>query len=226
MLKKFSIVFLLFIFCIPSSIFPNSADQKTPLWWEIKIHLITDGEYKIEQKETSLLGNYSFTLLWTGCMETDDEDYIIYHEDCILLDWKASEKKVSNQFTHIKSTEDFKEKPTFHFNYILRNGENLHFDFNVQEFPVPQDKSISALNLCMPTSRIISESQPKFDYESFITKGSNNIFLEEKEIYVAPLKREFSWTWKQQKWSSQHTIPTRLTNLHKVKVKVSIEPRY
>lgn len=180
----------------------------------------------MEQKETSYLGNYSFAILWTGGMESDDEDYIIYHEDCNLLNWKASEKKVSPEITQIKSTEDFKEKPSFHFNYILRKEENLHFDFTVEELPVPQDESISQLYLQMPISRYISELQPEIIYESFITTGSNRIYLEEKEIYVSQVKREFTWTWKQKKWSSSHKIPTRLTNLHKVKVKISIEPHY
>ena len=233
MIKKLSIFSLLFFFLIqylfiPSEYFSLSQnkEQKTPIWWEIVLHLTIDGEYKLEQKETSYQGNYSFTILWKGCMEADDLDYIIYHEDCRLQKWKAREKKVSFGSSQTKTSEDFREKPVFHFNYIIREKENLRFDFFMDEFSIPQNESTYQLSIFLPNSSDVSEPKSGISYESFITKGSNLILLKEEDIYLSNVSKEFAWNWIQQKWFPKSLIPTRFTNQHKVKVKVTTIPHY
>lgn len=81
------ILILLFIsFLIESFIlFP----QVEPSWWEIEIHLETIGDYPVKEGKKAYDGHYSFTLLWTGCMERDMDDYLIYHEASKLLQWEA-----------------------------------------------------------------------------------------------------------------------------------------
>jgi len=209
------------------SIPPLLKEYKNPLWWDIKIKLITDGEYKMKQKNTSYLGDYSFTIVWSGSMEIDkDRDYLLYHEECALVDWKAKEKKMFSDSTQIKSEKDFKKKPSFHLNYILRKKENLCFYFTVDGFPVPQNESVTKLCLPMPCSDEHLDYPSLTTYESSIVEGSNRIFLEEKEIYAASVDREFTWKWKRHDWSPDPKGPALLTNLHRVKVKISIEPHY
>lgn len=225
MLQKRGILLFLALFA-QYSLLPYSGGQKKPAWWEIQINLAAEGEYKVEQEDTSYTGNYSFTIVWTGSMETDDEDYIIYHENCELLRWEAREKKTSDSSPQVKSTADFKEKPYFHFNYLFREGKNLSFDFTIDEFPVPQEETSSPLHLLMPSSRSIFVTHLGKSYESSIIKGSNSISIEEKDIYISRVEKEFAWTWKDQKWIPEQKVPTRLTNLHKVVVKVSITPHF
>jgi len=235
MVKKYLPIFFLLTFSFhalgwitaaDSFFLPCLKEQKNPLWWEIKIVLLTEGEYKLEKKEASYSGDYSFTTLWTGCMERDDADYLLYHQESRLLHWKAKEKEVFPEFSQMKSGKDFKERPLFHLIYILKKEENLHFDFIVQGFSIPQSESKSKLFLQMPCSGDKSDLHPEINYESFIVKGSNLIFLEEKDIYAAPVDREFTWTWKRYTWAPSPENPIRLTNLHKVKVKISIEPHF
>jgi hypothetical protein len=202
--------------------------QATPLWWDIKVVLYADGEYKLEQKKISYSGDYSFKIVWTGSIERekDDQDYILYHQDCYFSHWKAKEKKISPESVQTKVEKDFKTKPTFHLNYILRKEERLHFDFMVEGFPIPQNESDDKIYLHMPCYSESSKLNPLMEYDSFIIEGSNQISLGEKEIYDAPLKREFCWAWKLQKWTIGFSYPTRLTNLHKAKLKISIIPHF
>ncbi|MFB0565513.1 MAG: hypothetical protein ACETWK_07525 [Candidatus Aminicenantaceae bacterium] len=231
--KQLRIFFLLLFSCsiIGSILFayPNAASffpkKIKPVWWEIKIILSTDGEYKLEQREISYSGDFYFKILWTGSMERDNSDYIIYTKECEFLEWKVQEKKVSSESEETISTKDFKQKPSFSINYILRKGANLYFDFTIQELSIPQNGSIPKVYLQMPSTGD-SEIQTKNDYNYHLAGGSNLIYIQEKNIYKKTADKGFAWTWKQKKWLVGQKIPTRLTNQHKVKVKISIKPHF
>jgi len=159
-------------------------------------------------------------------MERDDSDYILYHQESRLLDWKAKEKEILSEFIKTKSGKDFQKKPSFHLNYILRKEENLHFDFFVKGLCIPQNKSVSKFYLHLPCTGDNKEPHPDIDYDSYVIQGSNQIFLEEKEIYTGAVDRDFAWIWKYYKWSSTQETPAFLTSLHKAKVKISITPHF
>jgi len=228
--KVFNLFFLVaFFLLLPVfSLFSSLTKKATPLWWDIKIVIYGDGEYKLEQKDISYSGDHSFKIVWTGSIEKekDDADYILYHQECHLSNWKAKEKKISPELTQTKTGKDFKKRPTFHLNYILRKEGNLHFDFMIEGFLIPQNESDCKIYLHLPSSSESSNLNPEMDYDSFLIEGSNQIFLGEKEIYDASVKREFNWAWKLQKWTTGVKYPTRLTNLHKAKLKISITPHF
>ena len=107
----------------------KKAVNLSPYYWEIKIRIDSSGDYGIKEGEKSNEGRYSFVLLWTGCMEKDQDDYLIYHENSELLEWKAKEKVKQSEVSRELTEYDFSEKPNIQFNYIIRKGEDLHFDF-------------------------------------------------------------------------------------------------
>jgi len=230
--KKVFLAFFLFFLAANPLLLPvpgtlsSWPEQATPPWWDIKIVLYADGEYKLEQQKTSYLGNYSFKIIWTGSLEKEknDEDYILYSRECQLLDWEAKEKKTSPELVVSKAGKDFEMRPTFHLNYILRKGANLHFDFIVEGFSVPQHESDCKIYLDLPCYSEKPELNPEIEYDSFLVKGSNQIILGEKEIYAGPVKKEFNWTWKLQKYTIDWEYPIRITNLHKASLEISITP--
>ena len=231
--KVFNPFFLLFLgslsLLLPASrLFSILPEKATPLWWDLKIVILADGEYRLKQKKISYSGDYSFKIVWTGSIEKekDDKDYILYHQECHLSNWKAEEKKISPELVQTKKENDFKEKPTFHLKYLLRKEKNLHFHFMVEGFPIPQNESDCKIYLHLPCYSESSELNPDTEYAPFLLEGSNQIFLGEKEIYVAPVKREFGWTWELQKWTLGFKYPTRLFNHHKVKLRLLITPHY
>lgn len=204
----------------------SSFPQVPPSWWEIKLLINTTGEYIIKEGKKSYTGNYSFTLLWTGCMEEDMDDYIIYHENSNLLQWEAQEKALSPDFSGVVSADDFSGKPRFDFHYILRRREDLHFDFQVDGFYVPQNNSDFKFYLNLPASKEKTKSPSKFDYNTYVSQGSNSIYIQEEEIYLVTVEKTCLWKWKHQKRLSGEKTPVSLFNSHKVEVSVSIMPRF
>jgi len=224
MRKKEIIVLLIRLLVICPLIL--STRVPSSLWWEIKVTLIADGEYKMEGGEKTYSGNYSFATLWTGTMERDNTDYILYHLDSEILRWEAQEKAVSADFFNLLTTSDFAEKPCFNLNYILRRGDVLHFDFSVQGFDVPRNESPDKFYLNLPCSEENNHKLREINYNSFVAKGSNRISFEEKEIYLAPQEKTFVWTWKSQKWMLKQERTVFLSNGHKVKAHISIKPHH
>lgn len=202
----------------------NSSPQLSPAWWEISLLLHSEGEYVCKEGKQSYKGDYSLTCLWTGCMEQDMDDYLIYHETCDLLEWKAQEKSKSPESQQYLAGNDFSGKPSFDFHYILRRGKNLHFNFQVHSFYVPQNYSDHKFYLILPASEENIKDPSKFDYNSFVIKGSNSVFLEENDIYHDKVEKFFTWKWKHHNRLQTGKRPVSFSNSHKVEVKVSITP--
>jgi hypothetical protein len=232
MAKKLLILILISLFPVPSFLPPvysllfHPSDQPLPIWWEIKILLTSNGNYRVEEENSTFSGHYSFTLRWTGCMEKDDGDYLLYYENSELVSFKAEEKGIFPDSTKIISTDDFADKPYFKLNYILRKGKNLHFDFFVKGFLVPKNESEHKLQLSLPASKKNYRHSSEIDYNLFVTKGSNLIFLEEKEIYLDTVKKNFAWKWKFQKPPLPRSIPSFFSSSHDVKVEVCLDPHF
>lgn len=205
---------------------PKKAAKLSPVFWEIKVHISSSGDYKIKEGKKSNEGRYSFVLLWTGCMEQDQDDYLIYHENSELLEWKAKEKVKSSEASLELTEDDFSGKPGIDFNYIIRKKEDLHFDFLVESFCVPQDDSEHSYYLNLPASKENIKLPTKFDYNAYLTRGSNSIHLEEKDIYTDSCKKSYSWNWKHQKYLIEDEMPISFVNSHKVKVTLTIIPHY
>lgn len=170
------------------------------------------------------MGNYTFAIRWQGSMEPDDHDYLLYTLDCKLLTWDAQETASTSNAVMFFTTSDFRDRPSFIFNYIFRKGHELHVDFSVNGIVIPQAEGPERVLLLFPASAENNQRDSEMNYNNFVTKGSNSIALEEAEIYAGRLERTYSWTWKNQKWTlkQQQTIFT--SHLHEVEVKLAIIP--
>lgn len=200
--------------------------QTSPSWWEIKILLDSSGNYKIKQGKKSYVGQYSFNLIWTGCMEQDMEDYIIYHETSKLLKWNAQEKAKPPDSSPMLSEKDFSGKPHFDFHYMLRKGKDLHFNFQVESFYIPQNSANHKFYLYLPASKENTNYPSKFNYNSYVSQGSNSIYIKEEKMYLETIEKKYRWEWKFQKWLSHQKMPISFSNWHKVEVTLSIRPHY
>jgi len=204
----------------------GKTTYRTPLWWDIEMLLTTSGEYKQEEKQIACSGRYSFSILWKGNMERDDSDYLLYRLSSDLLDWDAQEKAVSPGTTTVLTVKDFEEKPYLNLNYILRKEENLHIDFQVQGFMVPRSASLDKFFLHLPVSQENSQQNSMIDYDTYIVKGSNQVMISEKDIYLGRAEKKFSWTWKRQQWLLKNNMLVFDSSSHEVKVKVTIIPHF
>jgi len=200
--------------------------QIKPYFWEIMLVLSSNGDYAVENGERSNIGHYSFILLWLGCMEEDMDDYIIYHETSELVEWNAREEVQSPDSSQIISGDDFSKRPGFDFHYILRRDKNLHFDFQVDGFYVPQESSDPKFYLTLPSSYENKRPSSQVDYNAFLLRGSNSIQIEEEEIYQHMIEKTYCWTWKYHQSLSGKKRPISFSNFHNVKVVLTIIPHY
>lgn len=200
--------------------------QFPPSLWEINITLILNGDYSIKEGNASYKGSYSFEIHWAGSMERDEEDYIVYHKYWELKNWEAQETAKFPDSSITLSKKDFQEKPSFAFNYIVEQEDEFHFYFLVNGFSAPQNKSESKYKLKFPFSEEGSRDPQSFDYNYFITKGTNKIFMDRTEIYNKKTNKTFKWSWKHEKWLDMQKKPMFLSHFHNVMVKVSIIPHY
>jgi len=212
----------------PSVPFSESlvTPQLTPLWWEISIVLKTEGEYMLKGKASDCQGNYSFLIHWKGCLEKDDDDYLLYHADSRLSDWKAQETVSSPGHTTTLTTLEIKKKPSFNFKYILRRETTLFVNFLVRGIVAPQSGGAESVFIFFPSSEENQQHYTRVDYNACVVEGSNSVSLEEVEIYAGPVTKNYSWTWKHEQRPFGRQLPILATQSHRTHVSLSIIPHY
>ena len=216
---------LLFLQARAPSISPPDPGQ-APRWWDVSLSLKTEGDYKLDQGGPAFVGHYSFAIRWTGWLEKDDHDYLLYRLDCRLCDWEAQETSSLTGSTGVLSTNDFRERPAFALRYIIRDGEDLNLDFIVERMAVPQADPEDAFPLLLPSSETNSQKESEVDYNACVIKGSNRIEVPESAIYAGPVAKTYTWAWKHQQWLPKERRTVFTSQSHKVEVSLSIIPRF
>ena len=222
-----SYVALVFLLFLPTPLrMPSLSFEPAPLWWEINLDLKTQGEYRLEGKNSAFTGKYSFSMRWTGCLEREDQDYLLYHFDSRLSRWEAQESSSSPRAAVTLTARDFKEKPFLNLKYILRRDDELFLDFLVDGIAVPQNGSEDGFALLFPSTQENGQRNVDVDYNSCVVGGSNCVSLKEAEIYAGPVTKKYSWTWKHQAWKLKERRTVFTTQSHRAEVSLSLIPRY
>ncbi len=200
--------------------------KKEPLWWEIRLVLTAEGEYRTQEGETRYSGEYQLGILWTGTMERDADDFRLFHAHSKILSWDAKETADPPQSGKILTTREFEVCPEFRMQYILKKEGLLHFAFLVSGFLAPRSASTNKLFIDLPASAENHQPASEIDYGSHITHGSNRISLDEHAILGADFEKNFTWRWAHQQWFLKHEKTVFLSNRHNAEVNISIESHY
>jgi hypothetical protein len=222
MVRKLLFAAMLFLFM--SLLFIGSAKAHVPKesWWEIIIQLTSNGTYTLDEGKTSYSGKYAYAIHWSGCMEQDGQDYILYFENSELLRWEPQEKKRESGTAEIKITKEFSEKPSFAFNYILTKKDNIHFDFLIRGFRVPQQNQSPRYYLHLPASKENSHNPTDIAYDLHIYKGSNQVYFSKDDLLDESIKKDFHWSWKRHSSLGGKEEYSYLTHSYDVDVEISI----
>ena len=196
-----------------------------PAWWEVRVHLQMEGEYRLDESGPSAVGHLTFAVLWTGWLEKDDQDYLLYRLDCRLSDWEARETYFLPEATKVLTTNDFPDKPGFNLKYFIRVGDTLRLDFLVDGLAVPLAQGEGAFTILLPSSEQNDQKCAEIHYNDGIIKGSNRIEIPEAEMYSGPLTRAYAWTWQNQQWLLRQKRAVFTSQSHQVKMNICITPR-
>jgi hypothetical protein len=195
-----------------------------PRWWEITLLLKADGEFKQDEGGPSTVGHFSFAVQWTGWLEKDDHDYVLYRLDCRLCDWEAQETFFLPEAARVLTTNDFPDKPGFSLKYLIRVGDKLNLDFLVDGIAVPQASSDDPFPLLLPSSAQNDQKKSEISYNDCVIKGSNRVEVLESEIYSGPVTRAYAWTWKNQQWELKQQRTVFTSQSHRATVDLTIVP--
>ena len=213
-------------FLFPAFSTSNPSSLGPPRWWEVELRLTVKGQYSVREGDAAYAGEFLYEAAWSGSMEKDDSDYLLYHSGLETLRWEAREKVSSGAFQKVLTEKDFDDRPVLRMNYVLNENGILRFNFIVDGFPVPRSGAGEKFDLILPASKEEEGSLSPSGYDASIARGSNEIVFEEKTIRTGPAERTFRWEWKRYQPSSGQEIAVVLFNSHKAEVKITITPRY
>lgn len=210
----------------PASQVPGQSFVQSPRWWDVELSLTVRGQYSIREEGAVCAGEFLYEAAWSGSMEKDDTDYLLYHSGSETLRWEIREKIASGGNQKVLTEKDFDDRPVFRMNYVLNENGVLRFVFIVEGFPVPRGGAGEKFDLILPASKKEEGGLSPSGYDAFVAKGSNEVVFEEKKIRTGPVERAFRWEWKRYQPSSGPGAPVVLFNSHKAEVKIAITPRY
>jgi hypothetical protein len=222
MVRKSIFALMLFLLTGIGLIGSSKTLHPKEYWWEISLRLTSKGTYTLDEAKTSYSGKYAYTIQWSGCMEQDGQDFILYYEDSQLLRWEPQEKKRQSGIPEIKMTKKFSERPRFAFNYILTKKENIHFDFLVRGFQVPQQGQNHRYYLHLPASKENSYHPTDIAYNLHIYTGSNQVYFSKNELLDESIKKDFHWSWKRHSSTGEEENSSYLSHSYDVDVEISI----
>jgi hypothetical protein len=220
--RMIPVVFLLF----PTSLASGQSSLHSPQWSDVEINLTVKGQYSIREEGTVYAGDFLFETTWSGTMEKDDDDYILYHTDSEILRWEVREKIATGGDQKVLTEKDFGGGPMFRMDYVLNENGVLRFVFVVDGFPVPRGGIGEKFDLILPASKKEGGGLSPSGYDASVVKGSNEVVFEEKMVRAGPAERAFQWEWKRYQPSSGPGVPVVLLNTHAAEVKIAITPRY
>jgi len=206
-----------------SSAAPHMQNQrKSSCWWVVSLLLTSRGKYIYQRSGASYAGKYAFAILWTGCLERDQDDFILYHECSELLEWKALEKKRSpGGIETLVSSKHF-GKPRFKLNYILTKGDYVHFDFQVNGIEVPRHRSKEKAVVHFPASNKDAVSSGDIDYDLHVYKGSNRVAVRKHVLQKDSATKKFHWAWQHRKRPGNGKKGAYLFQAHDVEAEITV----
>jgi hypothetical protein len=232
--KNYSVLLVLFLtlllFPFASSGRMSNSDEPNEnpgITWEMKISLKSIGTYRIKMGKDSYDAGYSYTIGWSGGMERDGDDFLIYWKNTDLSHWEIKET-LSNVYTGKTKTltmKDISEKPHFMFDYLMDEEKDVHVNFYIEGFSIPLNQSSQKIYFHLPETKENSNLFHSIDYNLYVTKGINIVSIKKNKIYRDKIKKNFNWKWKHEGWLPEVTKPVFYFHNHSVEIEVTVIPK-
>jgi hypothetical protein len=190
-------------------------------WWEARLALSVRGDYMVKGPQASFTGEFAYGARWTGILERDGIDVLLYHTRISDESWEVREKAVRPEGTRLLTEKDGSKKPKLSVNYILRVDRDLLFDVSVEGVKIPLGPWPNRFDLELPCSKEHGGA-PSGGYDDFITKGTNRIAIGVDGLEKGSLEKSFSWGWKRERWTAAGSGTVWLAGSHEASVIVTL----
>lgn len=192
--------------------------------WNIRMTITVKGEYALEGWGHAS-GRYQMRFVWTGGLETDEDDYLLVHGRSDLEEWKAEESVAGPDGIRPLTTGDFGEKPELKVAYVLRKDGVLHLNFLVRGFDVPRSRPAGAFYLHLPASAENSDRPAGLNYNLFVKTGTNAVVLDDPRSSSQTQEKKFHWTWLHRTAVLWESAVLFEMNRHEADVTVVVTPQ-
>jgi hypothetical protein len=203
---------------------PAARPAAASPWWDLEIRLSAEGGYRMADGEATADGGYRFTVSWTGMMERDGADFLLYHNRCDLVRWEAEERSTGPFGFTLLSTADFADRPAFDLNFLLQSGDLLVFNLAARGFEVPIASSPAKFFLMLPSSAENAQSVEGVDYNGKVVKGTNRIAIPADALLKGPVEKTFAWDWKNEDWRIERSRTINISHRHHAKLTLIVRP--
>lgn len=193
-----------------------------PSWWEVKLTVTVSGGYALKGAGAPLSGEFVCRARWEGSMESDAEDFLLYHFRTEILDWRLTERSARPGGETVLGEKDGGERPNLRLNYVLKDGKRLDLDFGFIGVPVPLHPFPVKVGLEFPVSEVRPALLEGSGYANFIVRGSNRIVLPASDLLSPSAERKFAWEWRRERRLAAGTGSALLDEYHKAEAVVSL----
>jgi len=220
--KKFyaALIVLSLGLCAGLPVAPASA----PIWWELALTLKTEGSYRVEEPGASFSGTFRLAAAWRGRLEQDEQDYLLIRFQNDLTGWEILETPDDPEAYQTLTQEDTGAEPVLSVKYLLKKGDFLYLDFIAEGVFIPLNPFGETFPLPLPASEEDAQGQQGNEYNAHLVEGSNCVAIPEKEIFLGPVEKTFSWSWKRQEWTLRQDRAIFTAAGHRASITVNVIP--
>ena len=167
---------------------PGKSDERGIPWWEVRLTVAAEGKYVLRGDGPSVTGFYSLEAGWEGRLEPDAEDFLLVQIKTELLEWRLREGSgPAGRETVLEAPGS--PGPVLHLIYVLKDGHEVEFAFELGEIAVPLRPSSLTVPLELPRSSGRA-------YRDFVCRGSNRVVIPESDLEERSPERRFAWEWR------------------------------
>ena len=182
----------------PAAACPQGIQAGGPAWWEVRLVVTAEGEYSVKGGQAPVTGTYTCKASWEGRLEPDGEDFLLVHLKTEILEWHLREtSRPAGRESVLEPPAA--AKPAFRMNYVLKDGREVEFVFEISAFQVPLHASAVSVPLELPRSSTRSAGLPGRGYGDFVCRGSSRVVIPETDLAQRRPERSFSWDWRKER---------------------------
>ena len=164
------------------------AGGGTAPWWEVRLSVAAEGKYVLRGDGPPVTGFYALEARWEGRLEPDAEDFLLVQIKTELLEWRLREGSgPAGRETVLEAADS--PRPALRLIYVLKDGHEVEFAFELGEIAVPLRPSSLTIPLELPRSCGRA-------YRDFVCRGSNRVVVPESDLEERSPERRFAWEWR------------------------------
>ncbi|HOW85802.1 MAG TPA: hypothetical protein P5119_01415 [Candidatus Aminicenantes bacterium] len=191
------------------------------VWWEVRLDVSVEGAYTVRGGGAALAGNFSCRSRWEGRLEQDGDDFLLVHLKTEVLEWRLRERSGPAGSDNVLEAPAGVQ-PDLAVNYVLKDGREVEFVFDLDGVTIPLHASPISLPLELPR---VPGRAPGQDYGDFVRRGTSRVAIPETDLLGRSPERRFSWSWRREKRLMKGPAVLDAIQSHTAEVRVSVTAR-